>query len=290
MSEERIKQIIEAFDRFDGTYKRAEMEEALTLKEEITPFLIRILEDLATDPKTYVDEDHYANVYAVALLAHFQEPAAHLPIIRAFCMCKEEREELWGDMVTETLPALLLLTSSGSLDAIKDLVLNREAYEFVRCAAIDALTYAVARGMADRSEIVPFLAGLLTGSEAEEDSYFWCSVVSALADLHPGEVMEPIRKAYEDGLVYDGYIGLDKIEKDALKDQTVVLNKLREDVDRRLHTDIHGYFSWFGCFTESEVKLPTAFANTTLKASVNKKEKNRAKRKIAKASKKKNRR
>jgi hypothetical protein len=69
-----VEQIISAFDRSDGKYKREEMEEALTLREEITPHLIRILEDVAADSHTYADEDHYANVYAAALLAYFQEP------------------------------------------------------------------------------------------------------------------------------------------------------------------------------------------------------------------------
>ncbi len=50
-----------------------------------------------------MEEDHYANVYAAALLGYFQEPSAHLPIIRAFCIGNEEKEELWGDMVTEKL-------------------------------------------------------------------------------------------------------------------------------------------------------------------------------------------
>jgi hypothetical protein len=127
MTEDRIQRIISAFDHFDGEYKKAEMEEALTLKDEITPHLIRILEDLAANPREYAAKGHYANVYAAALLGYFQEPGAHLPIIRAFCINDEDREELWGDMVTETLPALLFLTCGGSLEAIKKLVLDKDS-------------------------------------------------------------------------------------------------------------------------------------------------------------------
>ena len=116
MNDERIKEIIEAFDHFDGSYKRAEMDEAVSLKDDITPHLIRILEEIAANPKVYVAEDRYANAYVVALLAHFKEPAAHLPIIRAFLIDDEPREELWSDMVTETLPTLLFQTCDGSLE------------------------------------------------------------------------------------------------------------------------------------------------------------------------------
>ena len=37
MKPEGIQELIEAFDRYDGRYKRHEMEEAVALKEEITP-------------------------------------------------------------------------------------------------------------------------------------------------------------------------------------------------------------------------------------------------------------
>lgn len=285
-----VEQIISAFDRFDGKYKREEMEEALTLKEEITPHLIRILEDVAADSRTYVAEGHYANVYAVVLLAYFQEPRAHLPIIHAFCINDEDREVLWGDMVTETLPALLFLTCGVSLKAIKELVLNKEAYDFVRSSAVEALTYAVARSVADRGEVVEFFSRLFTGTEAEEDSWFWGSIAGALADLHPAEVMDVIRRAYNDGLIYDQHVGLEEIEEDALKDQDEVLGKLRSRVDYRLSADIHSYLSWFACFREEKKMGRTLPASEQSNAHKNKKETKRTKRKIIKASKRKNRR
>ncbi|MBA4416739.1 MAG: hypothetical protein C0392_02340 [Syntrophus sp. (in: bacteria)] len=290
MTEDNIQRIISALDHFDGTYKRAEMEEALTLKDEITPHLIRILEDLAADPREYAAKEHYANVYAAALLGYFQEPGAHLPIIRAFCINKEEREELWGDMVTETLPALLFLTCGGSLEAIKNLVLNRETYEFVRSSAVEALTYAVARGVVNRVEIIDFFSGLFTGTEAEGDSYFWCSLASALTNLHPGEALEIIRNAYDDDLVHEGYIRLKRIEEEAAMDKETVLNQFRVRVDRRIYSNIHSYLSWFACFRENEDSGHTLPGKKQLKTHKNKKTVKKTKKKITSASRKKNRR
>ncbi len=39
-----ITEILEAFKLFDGNYKREQVDAAIELKEEITPFLIEILE------------------------------------------------------------------------------------------------------------------------------------------------------------------------------------------------------------------------------------------------------
>jgi hypothetical protein len=289
MSEERIRELIEAFDHFDNKYKRAEVEEAVTLREEITPHLIRILKELAADPRKYADEEHYANTYAVALLAHFREPAAHLPIIRAFSIGKEEIDLIWGDMVTETLPALLFQTCNGSLEAIKALIHDRDANEYVRGAAGEALTYAVARGEAKREEIVEFLSGLFTGEEAEVDSDFWCEVASSIADLHPEGAMDVIRRAYQDGLVYDTYVGLEEIEEDLLRDKEETLDRLREKVDYRVPTDVHKYISEFACFNEHESGSRKSMANPVLKREKIKKKANRARSKIAKKAKRKNR-
>lgn len=289
MSVARVEQLIEEFDWFDDVYKREEMEEALSLREEITPYLIRILEELADDPARYILEDHYANTYAVALLAHFQEPTAHLPIIRAFCLPEEQLDELWGDMVTETLPVLLFQTCNGQLAAIKELILDREAPEFVRAAAVEAMTYAVAREVADREEVIAFLSGLFTGAEAGADSFFWGNIVFAISDLHPEGAMEVIRKAFADGLIPEIFVSLEEIEDNLLRDTDEARLLLCARVDRRIPQDVHAYLAWFASFHEN-TPLPPRPVNGVIKAQQNKKKINRVKSKLAKKARKKNRR
>lgn len=250
--ETRLAELLTAFDTFDGIYKKSEIEAAISLREEITPHLLGILEDVAKDPATYVDEDHFGNVYAAVLLGHFKEPAAHLPIIRAFCIPEKERENLWGDMVTATLPALLLQTCNGSFTAIKDLASNREAYDYVRGSALEALTYAVAFGTLSREEVLEFFLGLFSGDEAAEDSDFWGSIVALICDIHPEGAMEVIRRAYDEELVFPGYVGLDEVEKELKRDKDEVLAELRNHAYRSVPADVHDYCSWFSCFREKD--------------------------------------
>ena len=288
--EKRIRELIEAFDVYDGRYKRQEVEDAVSLQEEITPYLIGILEDIAADPEKYSLNDHYANMYAVALLAHFQEPAAHKPIIAAFLIDEEDLDDLWGDMVTETLPALLFQTCSGSLDEIKKLVLNQDAHQYVRGAGIDALTYAVARGVAERREIVDFLAALFTGDEAAEDSTFWSNIAASLADLHPEGAMDAIRDAFARGLMYPDYVGLEEIEADSRRPEEELLSRLSQKTDHHIPQDIHGYLSWFACFHENHAAPQPSprFEHNALRRKKQKAAKKK-KKKMAKKSRKKNR-
>lgn len=237
----------------------------------------------------YVREEHYAHVYAVALLAHFQEQSALPPIIRAFYLPDELMDFLWEDMVTETLPALLVQTGNGQLDTIKDLILDKNAPEYVRGAAVDSLTYAVAKDIAERDEVITFLAGLFTGSEAEDDSDFWNSVACAISDLHPEGAMPVLRQAVAEGLVTPDYVGLEDFERNLTRDQEEVLAELRFMVEHRVPQDVHDYLSWLADFQEHPPLLPphVNFAN---KAQQKKKKTNRAKAKLAKKARKKNRR
>ena len=115
VADERGTRLLEAFERQEGRYKREEMEEALGLREELVPALIRILAELADDPEGWVIFGGDVHLYAAALLAHFREVAAHPMLIRAFMIPKDLLDEIWGEMTTETLPALLLNTDRKSV-------------------------------------------------------------------------------------------------------------------------------------------------------------------------------
>jgi len=80
MSAEQIDRILHAFNGPPDRYRRDEVEEAVALREEITPRLLAILDEFATEPEKHT----LPHLYAVSLLAHFKEPKAHQPIIRAF--------------------------------------------------------------------------------------------------------------------------------------------------------------------------------------------------------------
>jgi hypothetical protein len=256
MSDFDIKALLYAFDQLGDTYLRKEVEEALEHREEMTPHLIKIIETVAENPLIYSLEQRNAHVYAAALLSHFGEPAAHLPLIRAFLIPEEQLVDIWGDMTTETLPTFLYRTSGGSLEAIKELVANRTADQYVRCAAMEALSYLVSFHPFHRNEVVGFLQGLFTGEEADRESYFWGNLAATLCDLHPEESMTIIRQAYEAGIIHKGFIALDNVEEANKKSQEEAMASLQNWVRARMPADIHAYISWFAEFHQEELERP----------------------------------
>ena len=284
----RTKELIAAFDVVPEKYLREEMEEAVSLQEEITPLLINILEEISADPVHYIEEGHTAELYAVALLAHFRETRAHLPIIRAFSIPDEQRDYIWCDMLTETLPALLCRTAGGDYSAVMEVIRNRDAYEYLRSSAMEALKLGIASGDLPRDKGMELFATLFDETLAEPEEYFWASLVMDLLDLYPEELISEIRALFAKGFVFQGEVSLKNVEDEMAEGRDKTIEKLRQLVMWSLPEDDHEYNSNFACFRGVDKKVPAGHGSPA-KAQKKHKKQERSNRKKAKVSKRKNR-
>jgi hypothetical protein len=127
---------------------------------------------------------------------------------------------------------------------------------------MEALSYVVAFDPARRDEVVGFFQGLFTGEEADRESYFWGNLAATLCDLHPGESMEIIRKAFEDGIVSTTFIGLGNVEVANDLSREVAMESLQAWVKARMPVDVHGYISWFAEFNQEDHEQPPVKKNS----------------------------
>ena len=198
MTTPTTQSLLDKFDELGDSYLRDEVEQALLLKEEITPLTAAGFYGMWQKILWSIPWRCAMPMFMRrSLLSEFREPAAHELFIRAFLIPEEQLVDIWGDLTTETLPTFLYRTCSDSLEPIKALVVNREADQFVRCAGMEALSYVVAFDPSKRGEVLSFLQSLFTGEEAAQESYFWGNLTATLCDLHPGESMECIQGAFD---------------------------------------------------------------------------------------------
>jgi hypothetical protein len=299
-----ITEILEAFKIFDGIYKREQVDAAIELKEKITPFLVEILEKVLADPDTYLENDDlYDHIYSFMLLGHFRETKAHDVIIDLFSLPGEIPHDLFGDLTTSDLPIILLRTCGGSIERIKSMAANKDVDDYCRISALNAMAYAVVEGIASREEVISFYGTLFTGNETDEDSDFWGLLANFVCDLYPEELMDTIKKAYDNELIFSGMVRYEDF-KNALEDgKEKCLERLKADLERQSLDDIHNSMSWWACFNEesqfysaqdpddlTDYSPLTASNQYTHKTSKKKKNTKKKKRKQAKASKRKNRR
>lgn len=284
MSEERIREILEAFETI-GTYKREEVQAAIELKDQITPFLIEIVETVVSNPLEYAHSPGYfAHMYAIMLLGHFREPKSHEAIVKLAGLPDDLAEDLLGDTITEDLRVILYRTCGGSLELLKSLALNENANEYSRGAALDAMVFAVADGMVAREEVVSFFSAMLDHlNEIDSKSPVWSQLADAAFDLYPEELMEKLKDAYDKKRIDRWVIAYEDLEEALEEGVEASLESVREKLEERSLDDLDKKMSWWACFKPRREDVETSHQKKSKKSE-------KSKRKIARASRKRNRR
>jgi hypothetical protein len=262
---EKISEILDGLKKIDGIYKRELIDSAIELKDEISPYMVEILENVLSDPEKYIENNKlFDHVYSIMLLGYFRESKAHNVIVDLSSLPDEMSSKLYGDLITGDLPTILVRTCDRHIDLIKSMVLNKDIYGYCRISAANAMTYAVVEGIVTREEVLSFFGTLFTGNETNEMPDFWSLLATFVYNLYPKEIMDTIKQAYNDELIFPGMIGYDEFEE-ALEDgEEKCLERLKNDFERRSLDDIHDSMSWWACFRHAqkdpvpiEVPLPS---------------------------------
>ncbi len=282
-----IEDVIEDLCWFDGTYKREEIDEIVARKEESVPHLIEILDRVYIAPRQFAShESFFGHHYAILILGHLGEERAHHRIVTLASLPDELPHELFGETITENLSVILLNTCSGDFQSIRALAENTAADEFCRSAALQAMTYGVVTGRCSRDNAFGFVRGFLEHRHREEPSVLHDTAASYLLDLYPADAMDLIREAYEDGYISPGYIRLEDFEEAVTAGADACMEQLQARYDRASLDDIHGSMSWWACFQTEPPKTKAAAQKVP---TGKKKKKNRQKAKMAKKSRRTNR-
>jgi hypothetical protein len=296
-----IDEIMASLKIYSGVYEQEMVDAAISREDEIIPRLIEVLRGVLADPEPYLeDEDLFDHIYAVMLLGHLKATEAHRTIVDLFSLPGEIPDDLFGDITTSDLPMILLRTCGGSLDFIRAMALNRDASDYCRNSALQAMTYAVVEGIADRKEMLDFFGTLFTGEETDPDSDFWGCLACNILELYPEESMDVIKNGYQNDLISPGMVGYEDFEIALEEGKEKTLSRLKANYDRDPLDDIHASMSWWNCFQPDEkpkhdpglaspfFDMPDRISTKVQKKKNTKKKKK--KRKQAKASKRKNRR
>jgi hypothetical protein len=251
-----INEILRSLEIYDENYKRDEIDAAIAQREEITPHLIAVLEKVLQNPEKYADHDcdYWAHIYAFMLLGHFCETKAHDVIVDLFSLPNNLPSNLFGDSLTVDLPIVLLRTCGGNIERIKDLILNKSAYDYCRGSALEALSYALIEGYISREEILSFYQELFSLEEPPE-SDFHDILATCVYDIYPEELLETIEKAYDDGLINPGYIRYEDFTVILKSSREKCLNRLKAEMQERQLDNLHDRMSWWACFKQPQRSL-----------------------------------
>src|SRR6267142_2510195 len=249
-----IDEILSALQRYDGHFANEAVLAAVAHRDEIIPHLLGVLSDVAENPEPYADPDRMILIYSMYLLGQFREARAYPLLVRIFSLPGEMPFELVGDVVHEGLGRILACVSEGEIGAMTSMIENEQVNPYVREAAMEGLLTLVACGLRTREEIVTYFHDLFRKMEREY-SETWDSLACVCCDLWPGEFMDELRTAMDDGLIYPGTIGWKDIESDHARGLETCLRYMRDKY--KPITDIAREISGWWCFQKDRPPRPS---------------------------------
>jgi hypothetical protein len=182
-----ISEILAQLERNPGYFPRQAVLAAVARREEITPALLKVLEDAAENPEPYAsDADSMIVIFAGYLLAQFRESRAYPVLLRICALAGEVPFELLGEGPTGRI---LASVSGGDISGMVSLIENEQANPHLRWHALDGLVSLVIGGLRTRDEIIGQFRHLFQTLK-REPSDVWNGFAGACCDLWPGELME----------------------------------------------------------------------------------------------------
>jgi hypothetical protein len=294
-----VQDILKQLEVNEGTFPREAVAQAIEQREAIIPELLRILAYAHQNIEHLSETGYMAHLYAMYLLAQFREPRAYPLLVQFFSTPGEMALDVTGDVVTEDLGRILASVAHGDIGLITALVENEQANEYVRDAALRSLVSVVACGDRTREDVLAYYQRLFQGRLPRVFSMLWNGLVWASTHLYPEELYEDIKHAYDEELIENGVIRLEDVDNTLARGKERVLDELRHNKRYSLITDTISEMEWWACFQPQDrssrtalpdIPFPTAapVVHPATKKSRSR-AKDKAKRKQAKASRRKNR-
>ena len=117
-----VPEIIAALTPYTGHFPRAAVEAAIAQREEVTPELLRALDETAGAPEKFVSHEIMLHIFATYLLAQFRDKRAYRPLAKILAAPGDTADKLFGGTITERLENILASVYDGDPEPVKRLV------------------------------------------------------------------------------------------------------------------------------------------------------------------------
>jgi len=245
-----------------GYFPQEAVEEAIRLREQITPHLLQALGEAAEQVEAAEEEETpFLPVYALFLLAQFRDRCAYPLVIQLCKLPGDGLYDLIGDMVTEGLASIIASVFDGDVTPIKSIIEDASLDEYVRGTAIRALAVLAWEGPLARTDVTGYLAELFQGKLEREVSQVWNALASEAVELHATDLVDDIRQAYAEELIGSFFMDMGYVEEMFALPEEAALAQAKEKT-RGLTDDVVGEMRGWACFKPE--KAPSAESTQAL--------------------------
>ncbi|HEY9173757.1 MAG TPA: DUF1186 domain-containing protein [Verrucomicrobiae bacterium] len=215
-------------------------------REALTEPLLRALERGLAKPSGLPAGEALLFSYATYLFAKWREPRAYPLFVRWLSLPGESAHDLGGGTVTEDGKRLLASVCDGNLEPIQQLVLNREADEYCRGQAVEALALLANWSEVPRQPIEDYFLWLAREGLERECNHVWNCLCAACLDMEALGVFPELRRAYDEGLIEPGGISLEELAEVEAGPRGKWISDAREWCPPIM--DVAEATAWWSCF------------------------------------------
>ena len=201
-----LRRQIEYFTR---PFPRSAIAFANEHRDEVAPFLIKSLSDLAKDPLIASDREYALHFYAMHLLAVWRDTRAYEPLVALGHHSEDILDLVLGDSITESYGRSIAAVCDGDTKPLQILFENTQASHWARNAALNAWMVCVLEGDSSRDELLQYLiirgdieaARLRQPNTVFEGLEVLDSIVSVASSIGAIEMSERINGWFSDNLL-----------------------------------------------------------------------------------------
>ena len=235
-----------------GKQPLAALESADAHSGALVEPLLRAIERALADPTGLPEGEGMLFSYATYLLAKWRETRAYPLIIRWLSLPGENAFEIGGDTVTQDGGRILASTFDGDFEPIKALILNRQANEYCRGQAVEAVALLAAWGEVPREIVEAYFIWLAREGLERDFNHVWDNLASSAVDIEALQVFPELRRAYDDGLIERGFMTPSTLDEVEAGPRGKWIERHRASYPPI--SDVAEATSWWQCFSESDRK------------------------------------
>lgn len=250
-------EIIHAFTHNPpGIFPKEALQAATDHPKEVSPYLLAILQKGADDITALAGtKDDNGFLYAMFLLAGFEEEKGLQPLIDFFCTDSTTALMLTGDVVTEDLSKLFAAMAQNDWAPLQHLIEDPANDSFVRAAAIEALLCLVAWDALSLEEVEDYFETLLIDKLEKKPSHVWNYLSEAAGRIGSSRIHDPLHKAYTDKLASDSYTPWQTTKELLYRSATDNKADIQNDPGLAPITNVIKEMQNWACFTPKEERI-----------------------------------
>ena len=190
-------------------------------------FLIQEIDDFLHHPDAYSEEESPLLFYGMMILAALHREEGMAFVSRIGSLSIDPIDLFLGNHLFDSFALAVAELYKYHVPELKAFIENEALEPAIRASAIQSLIYLFGQGIISRNEATFFLKALLE-KRREKIPYFYDLIASASFALHPEEMMEELRAAFQEGFIDTDQIQLQNIEDVLALSKEQVVEESRE--------------------------------------------------------------